>query len=95
MEEPYGWRIDRDYLNKKGDECCRVGVQTKGWQMLDKTNKIRFRCKDDDGNVYYGGWLVDNNACDAQDSVLSFTMNDAGCVEVQVKRNGEWVADIG
>lgn len=93
-KEPYGWIIDRDYITANSNPCYRVGVQSKRWKDIDKTNKIRFRCKDDDGIVYYGGWLVENDACDAQDSVLEFTMGDAGCVEVQVKRNGKWETEI-
>ena len=49
---------------------------------------------DDDDEVYYEGLLVDNDQCDAQISVLDYTMYDAGCVQVQVKRGGKWITDI-
>jgi len=94
-EDAWGWIIDRDYITPKGEECYRVGKKTNDYFEQDQSKRIRFRCLDDDGNVYYGGWLIDNDDCDAQDSILDFTMNDAGCVEVQVKRNGEWVTEIG
>jgi len=93
--DDYGWKITRDYLNKKGNTFCRAGCYTKGFTELDKTKYIKFRCKDDDGNTYYSGVMVDNDNCDAQEDILNWSMNDAGCVLVEVKRGDKWVAEIG
>jgi len=66
----------------------------KPGRILVKKNQLPFRCMDDDDEVYYEGLLVDNDQCDAQISVLDYTMYDAGCVQVQVKRGGKWITDI-
>lgn len=49
---------------------------------------------DDDGEIYYGGRLVDDDECMSQDAALSFGMNDAGCTTIEVKRNDEWIQEI-
>ena len=85
----------------------RVGVQSQMWKTIMDAfdNDVaasfqyeikRWRCKDDDGNVYYGGELVDNGYCDAQEEALAFCMQDAGCTSIEVKSyGGDWVQEIG
>ncbi len=55
---------------------------------------VRFRMKDDDGEVYYGGELHDDDECLNQEAALSYGMGDAGCTTIEVKRDGEWVLEI-
>ena len=88
------WKIDRDYISEK-DEVSRVGSEGADWATLNQGEKIRFRLKDDDGEIYYGGWLLDDEDCINQESALNYGMYDAGCTTIEVKRNGEWVQDIG
>ncbi len=91
-----GFRIDRDYLWKEGDTTkSRVGVASVGWGYIENSTPIRFRCLDDDGVVYYGGSLVDDDECNGQEKALNFCMNDAGCTTIQVKYSNEWVQEIG
>ena len=85
------WKIDRDYL---GGETSRVGIKTANFDPK-ADNLIRFRCKDDDGNIYYGGVLSDDDRALAQDSALNWCRNDAGCTTIEVKRDGVWVQEIG
>ena len=94
-----GWIIDRDYLWKKGDNSKkRTGVKSAGWDFAViglRDELVRFRCKDDDGAIYYGGWLIDDEYCNSQEMALAFCMVDAGCTTIEVKRAGEWIQEIG
>jgi hypothetical protein len=56
--------------------------------------RIKFRTKDDDGEVYYEGWLHDDDDCANQEAALSYAMTDAGCTTIEVLRNGKWVQEI-
>ena len=56
--------------------------------------RIKFRTKDDDGEVYYEGWLHDDDECLNQDAALKFAETDAGCTQIEVKRNGKWTQEI-
>jgi hypothetical protein len=88
------WKIDRDYISEK-NEVSRVGAEGAEQYTVDEGEKIRFRLLDDDGEVYYGGWLLDDKECINQESALSYGTYDAGCTTIEVKRNGEWVQEIG
>jgi hypothetical protein len=97
------WRIDRDYICGAG-EVSRVGVagDKTGDGVFDPVRhlpaaglaKIRFRMLDDDGEVYYGGWLHDDDECLNQIEASRFGEVDAGAIWIEVKRNGEWVREI-
>jgi hypothetical protein len=93
--------IDRDYLFKKGDdpELDRRGTKWTGEYVEDihDAPRVRFRCKDDDGIIYFGGWLRNDDACKVQSKVLEWTQRDAGCTTIEVKDpdTNEWVQDIG
>lgn len=87
-----GFKITKDYINNNG-YYSRVGVKTAGWRDEDE-ELLEFRCLDDDGKIYYEGLLKDNEFCDGQSHVLDFSIYDAGCTIVQVKRNGQWKQEI-
>jgi hypothetical protein len=97
------WKIDRDYINGTVDDIChlpsRVGsegaITVDGDPLPSDGERVRFRIKDDDGEVYYGGWLNDDEECANQLSALSYGTWDAGATEIEVKRDGKWVQDIG
>jgi hypothetical protein len=92
------WKIDHDYLNTdpKGSQFyipSRVGT-CGSTNLTEVKETVRFRLLDDDGEVYYGGWLHDDGECLNQESALSYGMHDAGCTVVEVKRDGSWVQEI-
>jgi hypothetical protein len=102
------WKIDKDYINTDpGDENSRMGVQGEtvnvGFgaimpEWIDLPNDapvVRFHMKDDDGQVYYGGWLHNDSEALNQDAALSFGKHDAGCTTIEVKIDGKWVQEIG
>ncbi len=60
-----------------------------------EAQKVRFRCKDDDGEIYYKGWLYNDGLGCVQMVVLEWTQRDAGCTTIEVKLDGEWVQEIG
>lgn len=103
-------KLDKDHLWKKGDSTpSRVGVEWDTMFHLDyfegrealqqiqdgKAPKVRWRAKDDDGEIYYGGWLLNDDWCITQQIVLSWCTYDAGCTTIEVKLNGEWKQEIG
>lgn len=60
------------------------------------SDKTRFRLLDDDGEVYYGGWLLDDDGCNVQMIVLEWGTYDSGCTAIEIRsENNEWVRDIG
>jgi len=99
-------KVDRDYL-ADGAEDTRVGsrwttkeVLTYASEPVDiqdvlKSPKTRFRLKDDDGEVYYGGWLLNDDFCAVQEIVLKWGTWDAGCTTIEVKVNNEWKQEMG
>ena len=64
---------------------------------LEGAEKVRFRLLDDDNEVYYGGWLLDDSEATVQEAVLEWGKYDAGCTTIQVKYpdDTEWRTDIG
>jgi hypothetical protein len=93
-------QIDRDYItNPKEGLLSRVGkewfVSSNPDERADyETEKTRFRCKDDDGEIYYGGWLLNDSECIAQQIVLEWARVDAGCTTIEVKIDEEWKQEI-
>lgn len=94
------WRIDKDYISDDGD---RVGVE--GHKFFDfplvendlpTTDKlIRFRMKDDDGEIYYEGELHNDSEAKNQLMALEFGKFDAGCTTIEVKVGRKWIQEIG
>lgn len=101
--------IDRDYIVEPGEQ-TRVGHK---FEMLETYSvafkalmppKVRWRCKDDDGEIYYGGWLYNDSECEVQLEVLRYCMHDAGCTTIEVRYTDpgsdpetkpEWLQEIG
>lgn len=98
------WEIDRDYINDEYNK--RVGMQGYStnvglgpilpeWIDLPTANETtRFRMKDDDGQVCYGGWLHNDDEGLNQSAALDFGMRDAGCTTIEVKVDEEWKQEI-
>jgi hypothetical protein len=101
------WEIDKDYINTEEGDINRVGVTGETanigfglimpeWIDLPRNApKVRFRMKDDDGQVYYEGWLHNDDECLNQDAALHYGRADAGCTTIEVKLGGKWVQEIG
>lgn len=93
----YGWKIDRDYLNVKGDNYYKVG---RGRRSRDfetgNAPRERWRLVDDDGIICFGGWLEDDGKSeyDAWQSVMDFGEGWA-CTSVEQKTSEGWKAVIG
>ena len=96
--------IDKDYESDPGESV--VGrtqwtvTELYKFSEYDPTEalpavKTRFRLLDDDNNVYYGGWLLNDDTCAVQSIVLEWGTHYAGCTTIEVKKNGEWVREIG
>jgi hypothetical protein len=56
---------------------------------------VRFRLLDDDEQVYYDGELHDDGEGLNQLAALRYGEGDAGCTIVEVKRDGQWVREVG
>jgi hypothetical protein len=100
-------KVDRDYESDPGESV----VGSTRWtlkelvthtaydlavdQPVESFEKVRFRLLDDDGNIYYGGWLFNDDSCAVQIMVLEWGKYYAGCTDIQVKLNGEWRLEIG
>jgi hypothetical protein len=58
-------------------------------------NRVPFRLKDDDGEIYYTGVLDDDDDCANQSAALAWGEADAGCTTIEVLRGNDWVLEIG
>ena len=94
--------VDRDYqeLECVGAEWTDQEVLTYYGEDAPKIEDYpmeitRFRCLDDDDNVYLGGWLLNDDWCAVQQTVLSWATWDSGCTTIEVKVDGEWKREIG
>lgn len=104
------WQITRDHLKEPsdpwpsraghGEDFSRVSLyaaiagDTSEELPGDPLPRIPFRLKDDDGEVYYSGWLNDDDECLNQSAALDYGMADAGCTSIEVKRDDEWKVEI-
>lgn len=93
------WEIDKDHIKDK-DEEGREGVSGETWNDfggsfdLPKGPKTRFKMYDDDGELYYEGWLHNDDECLNQLAALSYAKRDAGCTTIKVLIEGRWVQEI-
>lgn len=99
------WEIDKDWITN-GEYTTRVGVSGEGInvglgpimpeiiELPTTEEKTSFRMKDDDGQVYYGGWLHNDDEGLNQQAALDFGMHDAGCTTIEVNIDGKWIQEI-
>jgi len=99
-----GWYVDRDYIGPDADPelslPSRVGTRSESWTraMKDDEQCVRFRLLDDDGNVYYGGYLVESEDGEtAGSTLLEWGMHDAGAVALEIREgpNEPWASYMG
>jgi hypothetical protein len=80
----WGWKIVRDYISPKGDECYQVGKE----RGVYHGGKFRYRLKDDDGNTYYIllSDIDPNEGTERQlFAPLDWAMSYAGCTSIEYK----------
>ena len=92
------WTITRDYFAdpdaKRGTNSNAVGIvgpcaaRLTAQQIIEHPDAKRFRMLDDDGEIYYEGYLVGDDEFAPLDD---FGEPNAGCTSIQVQENGAWV----
>lgn len=65
--------------------------------ILLKEHTVRWRVKDSDDNIYYGGWLINDGECIVQQAILKWAERDVGATTIEVRDvdTNEWKAEIG
>lgn len=96
----YAWTIDKDVLTASiggDDESGTTGPSNAPQTLLDRLaagEGTRFRMLDDDGELYYEGRILidDEQDEEAFGPLNDFGMPNAGCTEIQYKRDRKWTA---
>lgn len=57
--------------------------------------KVLFKLYDDDGELYYEGWLLNDDECIVQQFVLRWAESDSGCTTIKVEKGGKFIQEIG
>lgn len=99
--------IDKDYLQlNMGPEFERIGRKfdmITAEALIGEAPKVRWRTKTDDGDLCYGGWLLNDSESEVQQEVLRYCEHDVGATIIEIKvinaERGtgvtEWVQEIG
>lgn len=92
------WIVDNDLINDITEELVmdREGVHSKDYDPVAfmEKDRVQWRVKDDDGEIYYEGRMTKerlNSAGEAAFGPLDFAMADAGATSMEYYENGEWV----
>lgn len=103
-------KLTHDHLdNKKGELGFTYAGFMRFWggqnfgeypsiktEELEALPNTKFRLYDDDDELYYSGWLKnDEGELLVQQFVLGWAMADSGCTYIKIEHNGEWVQEIG
>jgi len=103
MTDVVGWIITKDHITPSDDSSYAVGIigpRACPFDSLDEfkasgLSLVRFKMFDDDIELYYSGYLIDDDDCASQEYALfEFGMGYAGCTHIQVLRDGAWVEEI-
>lgn len=101
--------ISRDYVTPKGEEGYAVGTvgprtaTDKDVERLKhpkESGAVRFRLLDDDRNVYYHGWRLEESECDdmyeSEPELAPLdcfgTPNAGAAIQEEKNADGEWEA---
>lgn len=97
----YGWIITRDHLaDATSDDTGRMGPRDLRDEIearLLKGEGRAFRMRDDDGELYFSGRIIDTTA-DADGGEWDFAplddygMPGAGCTSIEYREGNRWVA---
>lgn len=100
--DDYAWVITKDKIAEPGEpegtNANAVGVvgpcQAKYDAEFIKKNGKKFRMLDDDGNIYYYGFIYHEPDSDSEDEgfepLSDFGTPNAGAVHIEYKENEEW-----
>lgn len=88
----WGWKVARDYINDKDEDCYRQGNTYRDYQG----GKFSYRLKDDDGNtMYIIESDIDPNEGYEEEifAPLDWAMNDVGAtlIEYKDKETGKYI----
>jgi hypothetical protein len=75
----------------------RVGKQFRPVEksLLDTKEIVKFRLRDEDNEIHYKGLVRDDDDCECQSILSDWGAADTGGFIIEVRRNGEWVMEIG
>lgn len=64
---------------------------------VDTAQKTKFKLFDDDDELYYSGWLLNDDGCYVQQFVQKWAEVDSGCTTILVYKDAEagYVQEIG
>jgi hypothetical protein len=87
------WIIDIDHI--KDQYSNREGRASRDYEegVFSTLETIKWRVKDDDGDIYYEGRMTKERLHDSEDRAfgpLDFAMADAGATTMEYFENGEW-----
>lgn len=91
------WIIDNDLINDCTEDLIfsREGVHSNDYdeKRFMETDRVQWRVKDDDGEIYYEGRMTKERLEGFEDrsfGPLDFAMADAGATTMEYLENGKW-----
>lgn len=92
-----GRQFDSEALRQWWGWGLHEGIPADTYFMLAESNsgRIPFKLYDDDNELYYEGWLIDDDECMTQQFVLDWAKYDSGCTTIKVKKPAGWIQEIG
>ena len=85
----HGWIITKDHISNGADEGV-IGPRNAtltGDEIRNHPNRVHFKMLDDDGELYYEGYNVENDDGDSPgfEPLDHFGMPNAGCTELRLR----------
>jgi hypothetical protein len=74
---------ERSAVGTIGPSTCTKSAQ----EIINHPKSVKFRMKDDDGVIYYEGFLIGDEFAPLDD----FGEPNAGCTSIEVFEHGKWV----
>ena len=91
------WIIDNDLINDCTEDLIfsREGVHSNDYdeKRFMQRDRVQWRVKDDDGEIYYEGRMTKERLEDSEDRAfgpLDFAAADAGATTMEYLENGKW-----
>lgn len=82
------WTVTHDYLDDKPASVVGPHNATMtSEQIATHPDRVAFRMYDDDGELYYRGFLVGD---DLHAPLDDYGMPNAGCTSIKVLEKGKW-----
>lgn len=92
------WIIDNDLINDYVEEppINQEGTHSSDYDpiIFMQMDRVQWRVKDDDGEIYYEGRMTKERLEDSEDRAfgpLDFAIANAGATSMEYLENGEWV----